>query len=73
MAQLDWYVRGNLKPRHLQMLERAGVLASTKQGRSVSYGVEYARVCGALRGLADAIEGCCPGDAAKGGGCCGTC
>jgi len=58
--------------RHLQMLERAGVLASTKQGRSVSYGVEYAKVCGALRGLADAIEGCYPGDAANGGGCCGT-
>ncbi len=58
--------------RHLQILERAGLLESRKQGRVVSYAVRFADVCGKLRSLADAIEQCCPGDAAKAcqEGCC---
>jgi DNA-binding transcriptional ArsR family regulator len=61
--------------RHLQILERAGLLESRKQGRSVSYAVRYGDVCGTLRALADAIEQCRPGDNAltSGEGCCGTC
>ncbi len=61
--------------RHLQMLERAGILESEKTGRSVSYGVRYAHLCQTLRGLADAIEQCCPADQAGAcaGGCCGAC
>lgn len=57
--------------RHLAMLARAGVLEATKEGRTVMYGVRYANLCGALRGLADALEGCCP-DKAGGhhGACC---
>ncbi len=63
--------------RHLQMLERAGILKSLKSGRSVSYAVRYGHLCTTLRGLADAIEQCCPADqlvggaAACEGGCCG--
>lgn len=59
--------------RHLQALERAGVLGSTRSGRSVSYVVRHAELCRTLRGLADAIEQCCPvgGAGACAGGCCG--
>ena len=59
--------------RHLRMLERAGILASKKTGRTVAYVVRYARLCKSLRELADAIAHCCPADeaAACAGGCCG--
>lgn len=59
--------------RHLQVLERAGILESSKEGRTVSYAVKYGHLCRALRGLADAIEQCCPADQAVEceGGCCG--
>jgi ArsR family transcriptional regulator len=54
--------------RHLALLARSGVLEARKEGRAVFYRVRYAEVCRALRSLADALEGCCPG------GCCdGTC
>jgi ArsR family transcriptional regulator len=46
--------------RHLQTLERAGLLEASKQGRSVSYAVRTAEICGVLRRLAEAIEACCP-------------
>jgi ArsR family transcriptional regulator len=61
--------------RHLQILERAGVAKAVKEGRTVMYSVEYGRVCQSLRGLADAIQQCCPSDqaAACAGGCCGKC
>jgi ArsR family transcriptional regulator len=58
--------------RHLAMLEKAGVLESTKQGRTVFYSVRYEQLSQTLRALADAIEDCCP-DAKAGarkGGCC---
>lgn len=59
--------------RHLQLLERAGVLESSKEGRTVSYGVRYTHLCQSLRGLAQAIEHCCPADQAAAcvGGRCG--
>ncbi|MEQ9319295.1 MAG: metalloregulator ArsR/SmtB family transcription factor [Polyangiaceae bacterium] len=46
--------------RHLKTLERAGVLASTKVGKSVHYRVRVTHLVQALRGLADALESCCP-------------
>lgn len=46
--------------RHLQLLQRAGLVAATKTGRSVSYSVEYDEFCHRLRALAGAIEHCRP-------------
>jgi ArsR family transcriptional regulator, arsenate/arsenite/antimonite-responsive transcriptional repressor len=59
--------------RHLQLLERAGIVESTREGRTVSYVVKYGDLCRTLRGLADAIEQCCPADQrpSSAGGCCG--
>ena len=45
--------------RHLAMLERAGVLSSTKEGRAVLYAVRYEHLSQLFRALADAIEECC--------------
>ena len=41
--------------RHLRTLEAAGVLASVKSGRTVSYEVCWESLSGLLRDLADAI------------------
>ncbi len=59
--------------RHLQVLERGGIVESTKDGRTVSYAVKYGHVCQTLRSLAEAIEVCCPADQAGAcaEGCCG--
>lgn len=46
--------------RHLALLDRAGVLASTKNGRTVSYTMQYEELCRTLRKLADAVEDCAP-------------
>ena len=46
--------------RHLATLAQAGVLEPTKEGRVVRYRVRYSEVSAVLRGLADAIEECCP-------------
>lgn len=51
--------------RHLGQLARAGVLEAEREGRAVLYRVRYAGLSGALRGLADAIDECCP----EGEGC----
>jgi len=61
--------------RHLALLERAGVVESSKQGRTVSYVVKYAELSRMLRALADAIDECRPSDGAGSceGGCCTTC
>ncbi|MBX3379385.1 MAG: winged helix-turn-helix transcriptional regulator [Phycisphaeraceae bacterium] len=60
--------------RHLALLERAGVVDASKQGRVVSYTVRYAHVSGMLRALADALDLCCPASCApKKGGCCDAC
>lgn len=67
--------------RHLATLERAGVVESSRSGRDVSYTVRYAEVVALFRGIADAMEQCCPGGCgcedgngtcgATKGGCCG--
>lgn len=46
--------------RHLGQLERAGLLESRRDGRSVRYSVRYAEVAGRLRDLANALDQCCP-------------
>jgi len=59
--------------RHLQTLERAGILDGVKSGRTVSYAVRYGHVCAMLRELADAIEQHAPADERAGasGACAG--
>jgi ArsR family transcriptional regulator len=60
--------------RHLALLARAGVLEAAKDGRTVRYRVRYRDLARSLRGLADAIDGCCPpGSGGRDGGCCGEC
>jgi ArsR family transcriptional regulator len=46
--------------RHLGVLEKAGVLTATKQGRTVYYAVRYQHLAEAFRSLAKAVEGCRP-------------
>jgi DNA-binding transcriptional ArsR family regulator len=53
--------------RHLALLARAGVLESTRTGRTVLYRVRYAALGQSLRELADALDECCP--ACEGGRC----
>ncbi len=48
--------------RHLQQLERAGVVTVSKRGRVVSYTARYAQVALQLHTLADAITACDPND-----------
>ena len=54
--------------RHLSALEDAGVLESTKEGRSVLYRVRFAEIAAMFRSLADALADCCPQGC--GPGCC---
>ncbi|HEX4056438.1 MAG TPA: metalloregulator ArsR/SmtB family transcription factor [Tepidisphaeraceae bacterium] len=42
--------------RHLAILERAGIVESTKKGRTVFYTVKYGDLSAKLRALADAVE-----------------
>lgn len=46
--------------RHLATLEKAGVLASEREGRVVRYSVRYRELSQTLRALATAIDQCCP-------------
>lgn len=57
--------------RHLSQLADAGVLHSRKEGRTVFYAVRYSDLTKMLRGLADAIDECCP-DGQTEGGCCAS-
>lgn len=50
--------------RHLSMLADAGVLEAHKQGRTMSYRVQYERLSSSLRALASAFDQCCPEDCA---------
>jgi DNA-binding transcriptional ArsR family regulator len=45
--------------RHLTLLGRAGVVKSTKEGRTVWYQADAASLSARLRDLAAAVEGCC--------------
>ena len=46
--------------RHLALLERNGIVESTKQGRTVYYSVKYAELIHKLRALADALASYSP-------------
>ncbi len=46
--------------RHLKILERAQILASERRGKAVLYHVRVAEIVAWLRGLADALDACCP-------------
>ena len=46
--------------RHLAMLRDAGILNAQKRGKEVHYSVRYPELAATLRGIADAIEACCP-------------
>jgi ArsR family transcriptional regulator len=46
--------------RHLSVLERAGVLTATKEGRTVFYTVRYKHLTDAFRALARSVEDCRP-------------
>jgi ArsR family transcriptional regulator len=48
--------------RHLATLREAGLVEAEKQGKQVYYTVRYDLVTGTLRGVADAVEACCPDD-----------
>ncbi|MFM2164707.1 MAG: HTH-type transcriptional repressor SmtB [Planctomycetota bacterium] len=59
--------------RHLRVLADAGVLAPTREGRTVRYGVRGAELAARLRALADTLaaggrDGCCNGGCRD--GCC---
>ncbi|MCX5658932.1 MAG: metalloregulator ArsR/SmtB family transcription factor [Planctomycetota bacterium] len=58
--------------RHLALLERAGVVESAKQGRTVFYSVRYAELILKLRSLADELARYSPLSARAVGGeaCC---
>lgn len=46
--------------RHLKILRSAGVLEAEKRGKEVLYRIRIRHLVGLLRGLADALETCCP-------------
>jgi ArsR family transcriptional regulator, arsenate/arsenite/antimonite-responsive transcriptional repressor len=46
--------------RHLALLREAGVLSAEKRGREVHYALLVPTLCDTLRGMADAVEACCP-------------
>jgi ArsR family transcriptional regulator, arsenate/arsenite/antimonite-responsive transcriptional repressor len=46
--------------RHLSVLEKAGVLSASKEGRTVFYTVRYKHLTEALRALAKGVEDCRP-------------
>jgi DNA-binding transcriptional ArsR family regulator len=51
--------------RHLAVLREAGVIKCEKQGKEVWCTVQTGVVAGILRGLADALDACCPSEAAS--------
>jgi ArsR family transcriptional regulator len=57
--------------RHLAQLRAAGVLHAEKRGKQVRYSILFTRLGETLRGIADAIDECCPPgmDGCSGGSC----
>jgi DNA-binding transcriptional ArsR family regulator len=45
--------------RHLKLLKDAGLVEAVRQGREVRYRACCAELAALLRGLAEALEGCC--------------
>jgi ArsR family transcriptional regulator, arsenate/arsenite/antimonite-responsive transcriptional repressor len=46
--------------RHLALLERSGIVASAKHGRTMFYEVRYAEISEQLHALAEAVSACGP-------------
>lgn len=46
--------------RHLRTLRDAGVVEARREGKEVRYRVRFGALATELRGLADALEACCP-------------
>lgn len=46
--------------RHLAALRAAGLVSMQRHGREVRYQLDREKVTALLRGLADALEECCP-------------
>ncbi len=46
--------------RHLKILRAAGILEAEKRGKEVLYRIRIGHLVSLLRGLADALETCCP-------------
>lgn len=46
--------------RHLRQLREQGLLSSEKRGKEVFYRARIPEIVALLRGLADALETCCP-------------
>jgi len=46
--------------RHLATLKEEGILRAEKRGKEVHYSVCTSKLVETLRGIADAIEACCP-------------
>ncbi len=46
--------------RHLAVLRDAGLLEARREGKEVRYSVQYDDIVKTLRGIADAVEVCCP-------------
>jgi len=46
--------------RHLRTLRDAGILEAQREGKQVRYTVRIDHLVSLLRGLADALEACCP-------------
>ncbi len=57
-AAQDMDVHLSVVSRHLSKLRDAQVVHAEKLGREVRYRLDNARLVGALRGLADAVEAC---------------
>ena len=52
--------------RHLTILRQAGIVRSEKRGKEVFYQVQFTPFIRTLRGIADALEACCPPDPKQG-------
>ncbi|MBM3270301.1 MAG: helix-turn-helix transcriptional regulator [Candidatus Sericytochromatia bacterium] len=53
--------------RHLATLRDAGIVSAARVGKEVRYSLDCRRVAGMLRAIADALDACCPSDAAMEG------
>ncbi len=51
--------------RHLRVLRDAGIVEAERRGREILHRVRYSELVGLLRGLADALETCCPDGACE--------
>ena len=53
-------VDASVVSRHLAQLREAGVLHAERSGKEVRYSIVLTRFAETLRGIADAIDECCP-------------